>query len=205
LYKVDSDTVAPLEFEYLNLLKIKMATTKLRSITLFFVALLISLVSAAQERRVKTDVYVGYSRVGANLFSPYTPGMNGIQLTMHVKPIPFVGIEGDVSRYSAGVGTGSQQATLAMFGPRVTAGVMHFSVFAHALGGLAHTRIDAVNTLPGFSSTATSYAIGGGADVPLFLSFKLRATGDYLGYGDAPSSTYSPSHYRFGVGIAYHF
>jgi opacity protein-like surface antigen len=182
-----------------------MPITKLRSITVFLLALMISLVAAAQEHRVKTDVYMGYSRVGANLFSPYTPGMNGFQFAMHVKPIPFVGIEGDVSRYSADVGAGSQQATLVMFGPRVTAGVMRFSVFAHALGGLAHLSSNAVSTLPSITSTTTSYALGGGADVPLLLSFKLRLSGDYLGNGNAPSSSYSPSHYRFGVGIAYHF
>jgi hypothetical protein len=47
--------------------------------------------------------------------------------------------------------------------------------------------------------------VGGGADIPLFLSFKLRATGDYLGQTKEPSSQYSPSHYRLGIGCAFHF
>ena len=52
----------------------------------------------------------------------------------------------------------------------------------------------------------TSLAVGGGADFPLFLGFKLRATGDYLGNSKAPSTgSAAPGHYRFGVGVAYHF
>lgn len=152
--------------------------------------------------RDKTDIYLGYSRAGADLFSPNTPGMNGWQLAMHVKPIPFVGIEGDLSRYGANVGAGSQHATLVMFGPRVTVGALGFSVFAHALGGFDHFSSNAVSGSPSVSSTGTSYALGGGMDIPVFLGLKVRVTGDYLGDNDAPVG---PSHYRAGVGVAYHF
>jgi len=178
---------------------------KLRYVTPFLAAFLYSVVPAAHALGPKGDIYAGYSRAGASLYSPYTPGMNGWQAAAHVRVVPFVGIEGDVSRYSAKAGAGSQQATLVMFGPRVTVGGLGFRVFAHGLGGIAHFSSNAVAFLPGISYDAASYAVGGGADVPLFLSFKLRFTGDYLGNSKAPSSSYSPSPYRVGVGVAYHF
>jgi hypothetical protein len=177
-----------------------------RCIFLSFVgALLFSVVPKAHARGMKADAYFGYSRAGADLYSPYTPGMNGWQFAAHAKLIPFVGIEGDLSRYAADVGAGSQHSTVVMFGPRVTAGAAGLSVFAHGLAGNAHFSSTAVAFLPEISYNATSYALGGGADIPLLLSFKLRVTGDYLGNSKSPSSQYSPSHYRIGAGVAYHF
>lgn len=182
-------------------------TTMLKrlNLTASFAALLLCLAPAVRVHAAKADVYAGYSRVGSNLYSPYTPGMNGWQLTAHVKPLPFVGVEGDVSHYGASAGAGSQSATLVMFGPRVTVGAAGLSVFAHGLAGVAHFSSDAVAFLPSVGYNATSYALGAGADLPVLLSFKLRITGDYLGNSQAPSSRYAPSHYRFGVGLAYHF
>jgi opacity protein-like surface antigen len=168
---------------------------------------LVMLVPPAQASAVKADAFFGYSRVGANLYAPNTPGMNGWQFAMHVKPLPFLGVEGDVSRYGADAGAGSQHATLVMFGPRVTAHGVGFSVFGHALGGFAHVSSTVVPLFPETSYNSTSYALGGGADIPLILGFKLRATGDYLGNSKAPSSEGSdaPQHFRIGVGVAYHF
>jgi Outer membrane protein beta-barrel domain len=181
------------------------AIMKARSITVCFAAILFLSAPAARARDARTDVYLGYSRVGANLYSPNTPGMNGWQLAMHIKPIPFVGIEGDVSRYGASIGAGSQHATLIMFGPRLTVGAARISVFAHALGGIDHFTSNVVNPFPAASYTAISYALGGGMDFPLLLpGLKLRVTGDYLGNSNAPSAP-SPSHYRIGFGVAYHF
>ena len=182
---------------------------KLRSFAVPLAALLFSLVSGARARADKADVYFGYSRVGANLYNVYTPGMNGWQFAAHIKPIPFVGVEGDVSRYSANAGGGSQNVMLVMVGPRVTVGAKGFRVFAHCLGGFAHEWNNLVSFFPATSYNTTSYALGGGADVPLSKGFKLRMTGDYLGDGNAPTTGYSPgyapSHFRAGVGIAYHF
>lgn len=154
----------------------------------------------------QADVYFGYSRVGANLYAVYTPPMNGWQLSAHIRPfpLPFLGLEGDVSRYSQTVNGYSQQAALVMFGPRVTLSAKAFSVFAHGLGGIVHQN-GTLPFLPQVGYNATSYALGGGADLPIYHPLKLRLTGDYLGNSDAPSARYSPSHYRFGVGLAYHF
>lgn len=173
------------------------AVMTLRRFSFPLAILLLLLGSSAAHARDKSDVYFGYSRAGANLFSPNTPGMNGWQLAMHVKPMPFLGFEGDVSRYGANVTPGSQHATLLMFGPRVTAGTLGVSFFAHVLGGFDHFSSNAAG-----SSTGTSYALGGGADFPLFLGLKIRATGDYLGNNNAPPGA---SHFRIGFGVAYHF
>jgi hypothetical protein len=180
---------------------------KLRSLAVSVVALLFSLVVATPARGAdKGDIYFGYSRVGADLYAANTPGMNGWQAAAHIKPLPFVGVEGDVSHYSQTVNGFSQQVTLVMFGPRVTVHAMGFSVFAHGLGGIVHENAT-LTTYPSVGYDATSYALGGGADVPLLLGFKLRVTGDYLGNSDAPTASdgHSPSHYRIGAGVAYHF
>lgn len=173
----------------------------LRRFSFSLTALLLLLVPAAHARNSKSDVYFGYSRAGANLYSPNTPGMNGWQLAMHVKPFPFIGAEGDVSRYGANAGAGSQHATNLMFGPRVTVGVLGTSVFAHVLGGFDHFSSTVVSG-SSVSYTGTSYALGGGADFPIFLGLKARVTGDYLGNNNAPAGA---SHYRIGFGVAYHF
>lgn len=174
-------------------------------LVIFLAALMISLAPAAQAKTAKADVYFGYSRVGANLYSPYTPAMNGWQFAGHVKPFPFVGIEGDVSHYSADAGAGSQHVTLIMFGPRVTLHAAGFSVFAHGLAGDAHFSSNVVPLEPAIGYDAASYALGAGADIPVFLGLKVRVMGDYLGNSKAPTTQYSPSHYRVGVGVAYHF
>jgi hypothetical protein len=176
----------------------------------FAVLLAAWLVSPAPRAHAKTsaDAYFGYSRVGANMYAVYTPGMNGWQFAMHVKPIPFVGVEGDVSHYGQTLSDFTQHVTLVMFGPRVTVHAAGLSLFAHGLGGAVHQS----GKIPFYQSTeytATSYALGGGADLPLFLGFKIRITGDYLGNTSSNISGYSsgggPSHIRAGVGLAYHF
>jgi hypothetical protein len=189
----------------------KEALVRLGKFSLALLASLISLVStayASNRSGDKADAYFGYSRAGANLYAPYTPAMNGWQLTAHIKPMPFVGIVGDFSHYSESGNGYSQHVTLAMFGPRVTLAARGISVFAHVLGGFAHGN-GTLTTYPSVSYIATSYAFGGGTDLPVFHSLKLRVTGDYLGDSKAPSSSGmtvgSVSHSRFGAGLVYHF
>ncbi|HVN94717.1 MAG TPA: outer membrane beta-barrel protein [Terracidiphilus sp.] len=167
------------------------------------------LVLAAQPTRAraadKGDVYFGYSRVGANLYAANTSGMNGWQAAVHVKPIPFVGIEGDVSHYSQNSNGYSEQVTQAMFGPRVTVHALGFYLFAHGLGGFLHQNAT-LTTFPSSSYNAVGYALGGGADLPIFLGLKVRGTVDYLGNSNEPGAgSRGPQHYRAGVGLAYHF
>lgn len=98
---------------------------------------------------VKADACFGDSHIGANLYGPNTPGMKGWQLALQVRPIPFVGVEGDLFRYGANAGAGSQHPTPIMFGPCVTLHAAGFSVFAHALGERLSTcgRVNAGNPL----------------------------------------------------------
>ncbi len=179
---------------------------KLHILAAFLAASLFLLIPSSQARAAdKADAYFGYSRVGANLYAPNTSGMNGWQAAAHVKLMPFVGLEGDVSRYSQSQSGFSEQVTLAMFGPRVTVHAAGFSVFAHGLAGLAHENAT-VTTFPSTSYNAASYALGAGADLPIFLWLKLRVTGDYLGNTNAPSAgSAAPEHYRIGAGVAFHF
>lgn len=176
--------------------------------SLFAVPMLLAGFALPAQAASKADVYLGYSRVGANLYGPNTAAMNGWQAAAQVKVVPFVGVEGDFSHYSQASNGFSEGATLVMFGPRVTVGGLGFSVFAHALGGIAHVN-QTVTTFRSSSYNAASYALGVGADVPIFLGLKLRVTGDYLGNSNEPSAAASggagPSHYRIGAGLAYHF
>ncbi len=177
----------------------------LRISTLFLATSLLLLASATAAWSDSGDVAFGYSRAGANLYAPNTPGMNGWQLAAQVRTFPFVGFEGDLSHYGATVGAGTQNATLYMFGPRLTVGTMGYSVFVHALGGIAHVTSNPVAGFPASSSNTISYALGGGVDLPLYHLLKFRISGDDLGDGNEPSSPYSPSHFRIGVGLALHF
>ncbi len=180
---------------------------KLRCFSLLIAALLFSLAPAARAK-TSADAYFGYSRAGQGLYAVNTPGMNGWQFAMHVKPMPFVGIEGDVSRYSLNNEGFTQHVTLVMFGPRVTAHAVGLSVFAHGLFGIAH-QTGQLTTFPSMSYNGASYALGGGGDIPMLLGFKLRMTGDYLGNSKTPTSGFAsgrgPHRFRAGVGIAYHF
>lgn len=166
--------------------------------------ILLSMAVPAHAAKTAADAYFGYSRTGANLYGPNTPAMNGWQLAIHVKPMPFVGIEGDVSRYGANAGAGSQDLGLVMLGPRATVHAAGLSLFAHALGGFGEFGTNVVRSFPS-TNTFASYAFGGGGDLPLLLRFNLRVTGDYLGDTFSRPFKYSPEHYRIGAGVALHF
>jgi hypothetical protein len=81
------------------------------------------------------------------------------------------------------------------------------SLFAHGLGGFGQVSNNEVYGFGTLHSDFASYAFGGGADMPLVWQLKLRVTADYLGASITPGSgsVITPSHYRFGVGLAYHF
>ena len=157
------------------------AILTLRSSIVFLAVVLFSLVPAAEARGVKSDVYFGYSRVGANLYNVYTPGMNGWQAAAHFKPFPFVGIEGDVSRFSANAGAGSQNVTLVMFGPRVTVRAKRLQCLCSRTRRGCPRVEQSCLLLPRDFLQRCQLALGGGADVPMHLGFQLRMTGDYLG------------------------
>jgi hypothetical protein len=148
-----------------------------------------------------------YSRVSANLYTANTPAMNGWEASAHLKLIRFLGAEGDVSHYDQNPGGFSQSVTLIMGGPRVTAHAAGFSLFAHGLAGIVHEK-NTVSPSLGFGElgyNAVSFAAGAGADIPLFLRLKARFLADYIENSRYTRGYGSSSHFRFGIGLAYHF
>jgi len=146
------------------------------------------------------DVFLGYSRMGANDFYPNVGGLNGWDGAMHVKFERFAGIEGDVSRFGYGANATIPRTTSVMAGPRLTLGVLGVKVFAHALAGVEHSANS--SGLP-ISGTALDVAAGGGADFKILPFFSWRLAADYLA---APTQeTSSATHARFSTGIVFHF
>lgn len=181
---------------------------KLRLLSVFLFLFVCLIVPAAQAKGPKADVYLGFSRVGANLYAGNTDGMNGWQAAANIKLFRLLGFEGDVSHYSQSAF--SEQVTTVMVGPRITAPAGALSFFAHALGGLAHQNASPTTWVyPYADYTAASYALGGGGEIPVFRGAKFRVTCDYLGNSKAPTASdlggIGPSHLRIGAGLAYRF
>jgi hypothetical protein len=148
----------------------------------------------------KADVWLGYSRLGSNAFYPNVAGLNGWQGALNVKIKRFVGIEGDVAQYGWGANATVPHTTTVLFGPRVTLGAMRFKVFVHGLGGIEHS---ANSSGPSISSSAVTYAGGGGLDLPLAPFFGWRVMADYV---NAPTlSPASSSHARYSTGVVFRF
>jgi len=146
------------------------------------------------------DVFLGYSRLGADTFYSNVGGLNGWQFALNYKVKPFVGIEGDVSHYGLGTGSSVPRTTNVLFGPRVTAGAAGIKLFVHGLVGGEHS---ANSGSAHISGGALTYALGGGVDVPLVHFFSWRVTADHL---SAPTSSPSDgSRFRFGTGIVFRF
>lgn len=147
------------------------------------------------------DVYFGYSHIGSNLFYPNEPGLNGWQLTGHVKFMPFVGVEGDVAHYGIGASSSTPRTTTVLFGPRVTVGPPPVHLFVHALLGGEHSA-NSGGPIP-ISGDAMAVDFGGGGDVRIAPFFAWRVTLDYL---NAPTqTTQNPGHTRFGTGLVFRF
>ena len=161
---------------------------------------LLSFPLAAHAVGPKGDVYLGFSRLGTDVYYPNVGGLNGWQAAVHVGVKPFVGIEGDFSQFGLGANSAIPRTAAFMGGPRVTVGALGFRAFAHALGGIEHSANS--SGVP-ISGNAVSYALGGGVEARIAPFFAWRVTGDYLG---APTLTPSTStHYRIGTGLVFRF
>lgn len=145
------------------------------------------------------DVYLGYSRLGANTFYPNTAGLNGWQATGHIHLLPFLGTEADVARYGLGSASNIPHTTTVMAGPRVTVGAAGIHVFAHGLAGWEHST----SGLPlNISSGALAVAAGGGVDFRIAPFFSWRVSADYI---EAPTRSNTGGHNRFGTGLVFRF
>ena len=148
------------------------------------------------------DVYLGYSRLGANTFYANTPGLNGWQAAAHLHLIPFFGAEADVAHYGLGADARTPRTTTVMAGPRFTVGVAGIHLFVHGLAGWEKTSNNGAQPTP-ISSSGLAVAAGGGVDFSILPFFAWRVTGDYIN-----SPTESPSnssHERFGTGLVFRF
>lgn len=169
---------------------------------LFFLALAgLAGTPAAWAAGPSADAYVGYSRLGKDAFYPNVGGLNGWQAAIHVKLMPFVGVEGDVSRDGLGAPSATPRTTMVLVGPRVTVGTAGIHIFAHGLIGGEHSANSSGSTP--ISGGAMAIALGGGADFRIAPFLAWRVTGDYV---NAPFNTPgTATHSRFGTGLVFRF
>jgi hypothetical protein len=155
---------------------------------------------AAYAAGPKGDVYLGYSRLGTDVYYPNVGGLNGWEGALHVKVKSLAGLEGDLSQYGLGADSSIPRTTAFMGGPRITVGALGFRAFVHALGGIEHSANS--SGVP-ISGNAVSYALGGGVETRILPFFAWRVAGDYLG---APTLNPSTSaHYRVSTGLVFRF
>jgi hypothetical protein len=174
----------------------------LRHIALMVLVALLAGPVAARALGPGGDVYLGYSRLGANTFSPNTPALNGWQAAAHLHLFPFFGAEADVAHYGLGADSRTPRTTTVMAGPRLTVGAAGIHVFVHGLAGWEKTSNNGALPTP-VSSSGLAVAAGGGVDFRILPFFAWRITGDYINSPtDSPSSS---SHERFGTGLVFRF
>ncbi len=162
--------------------------------------LLLAGVRPARALGPSVDVFLGYSRLGTDVFYPNVGGLNGWNGAMHVKIRRFLGVEGDVSQYGFGAASSVPRTTSVMAGPRVTVGALGIKIFAHALAGGEHSANSAGAPI---SSEALDVAVGGGVDARIAPFFSWRVAGDYI---TAPTlSPGTATHGRFSTGLVFRF
>lgn len=146
----------------------------------------------------KADVFLGYSRLGNNVFSSGAGSLNGWEGALNVKVKDFVGMEGDVAQYGIGAAPTAPHTTVAMFGPRVTVGGLGVHLFVHALAGVDHN-----SNSTGLSQTDLAIGLGGGGDLRIAPFFALRVSADYLA---TPTFSHADDqHERATAGLVFRF
>lgn len=154
----------------------------------FLVFAFLALAPTAHALIPHGDAFVGYSQ--PTDFDSY-----GWEASLHVKLIPFVGVEANVSGFDYGAGSTTPVTYAYLAGPRVTVSAFRVKGFAHVLVGRAEPSGGTVNGSPepkgGFL-----YAVGGGLDFPVISRLNWRVSGDYL---NAPSvSSNNPATGKIG-------
>jgi hypothetical protein len=135
--------------------------------------LIFALPSRAQS---SFDASVGYSYFhlggGADL------SQNGISGSLAYKPIPFLGIVGDIGAYHASPGGVSFNTYTFLFGPRIIMhNPTHITPFVQFLAGDGHISVGN----GGGSSDNFAYSVGGGVDLGVLPHLALRPELDYVG------------------------
>ncbi|HTQ59156.1 MAG TPA: outer membrane beta-barrel protein [Candidatus Solibacter sp.] len=166
----------------------------MKRLLLFSLALSIfALPSHAQS----VDASVGYSyfRLGGS----GGLNQNGISGSVAYKPIPYLGIVGDVGGYHASPGGVSVNTYTFLFGPRIiVSNPTTIKPFVQFLAGAG--RIAVGNG--GGSTTDFAYSVGGGVDFTVLPHLALRPQLDYVGIRTPGSATNCT---RVSVSAVIHF
>ncbi len=150
------------------------------------------MMSAGGFAQASGNVFVGYSFNRASTGWSNTGNLNGWETSVEGKIAPIASLVADISTQYGGSlqiccghlfgGTASVNATTrvesVMFGPRVSTTVGRFRPFAHALVGVGHVHVDALEYAHGESCVAD--AIGGGVDYRLLSKVGWRVQADLL-------------------------
>jgi opacity protein-like surface antigen len=169
-------------------------------------------VAHAQETP-KVDVFAGYSYVrdnpGPRSGDSFSLNGGSASVTYHIKD--WISGVADFGGYHNGniLGTGVD-GTLStyLFGPRISyRSYRHFTPFAEALFGVAHTGASIAGATSG-SQNAFAMAIGGGVDYRLTNRFSLRPLQvDYLltRFSEGSPNNQTQNNLRASTGIVIHF
>jgi hypothetical protein len=163
------------------------------------------------------NVFFAYAYTGANGISHYLTSMNGWNVAIEKRVLPFFGVIGDVSgQYGTGnfsaAGSCSQGSPTGscvagkvsvynfLLGVRGSRLIWRIQPFAECLFGAIHTR----GSAPGITSSNTAFtlALGGGLDFRLAPKMSWGIHADYLTTGTFVASVHN---IRMSVGPAIHF
>jgi hypothetical protein len=157
-------------------------------------------VAAAQLHN--SNVFLGYSRSGSDLFYRNTGGLNGFDAALQV-PIkkPFLGVEADLAEYGLGADSSTPNSTTFLAGPRVTVKApLGVRLWAHGLVGGERSAIGGGASISGASMI---YAIGGGADIRILHFLAGRIGADRM--ASPALSPASGRRDRFSTGLVFRF
>jgi hypothetical protein len=159
--------------------------------------------TGARAQLRNSDAFLGYSRLGNDVYYPNVGGLNGFDAALHIHIAPFLGAEGDYSYYGLGADSSIPKTSTFMAGPRLTLKVpiTGIRIFGHGLVGGAHSS----NSGGGVSinETTGTYALGGGVDIRVFPFFAWRFAGDHISrFTDSPSTA---QRWRFNTGLVFRF
>ena len=125
----------------------------------------------AQAILPRGNAFIGYSYNHLDFGQGTTRNVNGYEMSLEGKVLPFLGLMGD---YSGHYGTANLHEQNFLFGPQFSVPVGRVTPFGHLLFGGAH--LSGVNT----SETSFAQAIGGGVDFRLSEPIAWRTQLDYL-------------------------
>ena len=130
---------------------------------------------AVPSRAQSADASIGYSyfRLGGS----GGLNQNGISGSVAYKPIPFLGIVGDIGAYHASPAGVSLNTYTFLFGPRI---IVHnpsnITPFVQFLAGDGRLSVPGVG-----SSNNFAFSVGGGVDIGVLPHLALRTQLDYVG------------------------